>query len=702
MLKNRMDKFPVLKGELEKLKAQENTYRYLIDYITSGHKDPSRKDIIEQIREALHRANEFLLRESRMIDSSDLYSSSRRMEILRKNTINSHLDIFREAYISDLQNQGSVISSRQEEALNNLFIYVLTMSGVEAWEYEQLNKALEDEFFPEYLKLSIISALTIGAIQYFDADFFDILLNQYENSNSSSIRARALVGVLLLSLLHSSRLKGNLELKSRLLLSANDEELQKIIPQVIINFVKTYDTQRIDNKMRNEVIPELMKIQPEIIEKMRNFTSDSENFLSDANPDWEEIIENSGVGDKLQEINEMQLEGADVMVTAFSNLKGFPFFSNISNWFLPFTPGYYELNSLNLEEDSDALERLTFLMCDSDIYSFLLSVKSMPGERGKQMLENMQLQLKEAREAMQNSVGESDSDIFYRKVRNSLKDLYRFYKFFRKKQDFNDPFGQPFMANDIAPVIESWGLSSDLIRLIAEFYFQKKYYKEAAGMYELYDSLSPQEISVWEHIGFCYDKIRDYAQAVKWYKKAEIINSDNLWLIKKLALALKNNAEFRQAIPYYEKALEKEPENYHLLMSYAECLIADEDYSSALKPLYHAQYLKPDKLGVSRAIAWSELLKGNIDKAIGIYVNLINSGSAGDMDYLNLAHSYLALKDFKNAIEYYKKFIDLSNQPIVKTLIMAFRDDAKALKKLNVPTEDLRIVIDKIRYDREN
>lgn len=69
---------------------------------------------------------------------------------------------------------------------------------------------------------------------------------------------------------------------------------------------------------------------------MRNMKfgfEESDEEKDDTNPDWADAIEKSGLGDKLREMNELQLEGADVYMSTFSQLKSYPFFREISNWF---------------------------------------------------------------------------------------------------------------------------------------------------------------------------------------------------------------------------------------------------------------------------------------------------------------------------------------------------------------------------------
>ncbi|MCH5240118.1 MAG: tetratricopeptide repeat protein [Muribaculaceae bacterium] len=703
MLKSRMKNFKSLNKELNNIKDSESTYRYLLDYLISGNLDPSRQEVMDQIRDSLFHANELLLREYRLIDSSDLYSSIRRIELLRGNTFQFHLDTFMQSFKEDNPEgiiiESPVVSKVQSEKLDELFNYVMTMTGAPSDEYEQLLNSFIDAQLPEYAKLSLTSAIILGSIEFFDPDFFDILLSTYENSDSPYIQARTVTGIVLLSLLHSHRLKGNINLRSRLMISMEDNSFKKMVREVLMGIIRTYDTQRIDNKMRNEVIPGLMKIQPEIIDKLRNLSSDSENFLSDINPDWEDMLDKSGIGDKLREINDMQLEGADVMVTAFSNLKSFPFFERASNWFLPFLPRHFEFSNLPLNHQDDIVGRLTTVMCDSDLNSFLLSVKSMPQDRGNQMIANIESQMKQAQEALTNAIGETSADIFSKKVRQSLQDLYRFFKFFKKKGDFKDPFGTPFLSSHIRPLISTLGIDVDDLKVVAEFYFRKKYYQESAGMFELIDEIQSDDFTNWEKIGYCNDRLKNYDEAIRWYKKAEIVDPGKIWLIKKLAVALKNSGRPKEALEYYEKVLEIEPDNYHILMSLAQCLIDLEEYEKALHYLYHAQYLKPEKNIPTQALAWTELLAGNSDKAEKLYQKLLDQEEKDKNDLLNMGHCAMKRKDFKSAVAFYKQYLDASDTKDIKSLVIAFRDDAESLKRLGIPTEDLRLVIDKIRYD---
>lgn len=698
-LKKQLRQYPNLSGLLNKLSQEESNYRYMLDYLSEGHSDPSQEVMMDKVREILKEANEQLLRESKLKDSSDLYSSTRRMFSLKGTTLRSLIDSFKATTIEGEENKYSNINHERSALINEIFNFVWTLGYGNAEEIDTISEVLEDETIPDYLKAQILSAIILGNLQHFNADTFEILLNFSENSDNILLRARSLAGLVLLSILHSKRLNGNLKLRSRLLLSAGNEELLHLINETIFNIIKTYDTKRVDSKLRNEVIPELMKIKPDILNKMRDMSADIDSFSDDENPRWQEFIENSEIGEKLQEINEMQLEGADVMVTAFSNLKGYPFFYEVSNWFLPFTRNHHEFAAIPIKEDEETLNRLNFVMCDSDLHSFLLSVKTMPFDRGNQMFQQMQSQMKEAYEAMSNSIGETEEQKLSRNIRHSLQDLYRFFKFFRKKDDFNDAFGSPFVSDQMEPLVDLMGISIDTLKVVAEFYFKNKYYKEAAGFFELIDRLEPGNFHNWEKIGYCFDKQGLYQEAIKWYKKAEFVKPDDTWLEKRLALAYKNSGEASEAVPYYEKVLAKELENYHVLMSLGQCLLTSGKPEEALKYFYHAGYLKPEKLDASRAIAWAELFSGHLDKAKSQYEKILQDDRSDASDYLNAAHCAMTAHDFKEGLKLYKKFIESTEDKDITKLVLAFRDDSDIMKKLGIKTSDLRLIIDKIRYD---
>ena len=703
LIKNNLSKYDSGKSVDDRIEKLESTYRYLLSFMAEGHSDPSRDSVIEEIRENLRFFNDLLLQRSLLIDSSDLYSTLKRMEIHKGETFRSRLNELNTSL--NLNSEGSeqgTLSPGSFEALNNLFNHVLTIFGASQDEYEEISTLLCDSKAPNYVKASVIGALLLGSIQYYNPDSLSTLLDAYENESSGKIKARLISAITLICMLYPERIASNAALKSRIMIMKQDDDMTQLINDIIYETVRIYDTKRVSAKMRDEVIPGLMKVNPDIIEKMRNMASDSEDFLSDINPDWEDIIEKSGIQDKLQEINDMQMDGSDVMMTTFSNLKGFAFFRNISNWFLPFMPEHPDLSSKTLITNDTGSDFFSLVMCDSDIYSFMLSLNGMPDERKTLVMKNMQQQLKQAEEMLSSAVGDTQKTKMAREIKHFLQDLYRFFKLYHRKTDFKDPFALPLTAEMLQSVSKFLDIQVETFNRIGDFFFKHKYYAEAADFYKGTDTLSPGNFSLWEKIGYCCDRLSQYPEATEWYKKSEIVNPDNSWLIKKLAISLKNSGRMKEALPYYERILATEPDNYHILMSAAQCLLDSGETEKALQHFYHALYLKPDKKAPERAVAWTLLISGNAEKAKLLYEKLTDCGNADKTDYLNAALCGLALNDLPLSIRMYKGYLQKTGNNDFRDLMTALREDARLLKQLGIPTSSLRLVIDYLRYNLLN
>lgn len=704
LLKREFNKYDFLKSYNGRISATETTYRYLLDFMSNGFNDPSRDGMIDEIRESLYFFNDLARREELLTDSSDSYSTTRRMQVFEKATFLSRYSLFRSTLQKDreeTENKGAdIISAQQLEYLGALFNYVWTMFGADSRDYTLMKEALTDPEVPDYAKISLTGAILLGNTIYFDAQAFRILLDVFSSEISPLLYSALAVSISLVTLKYSARINKIPSLKSQVEALVSDSETSSLFNDIFIKIVNTYDTKRITRKMQDEVIPGLMKIRPEIIERMRNMASDSEDFLSDINPEWEDILEESGVQDKLQELNDMQLEGADVMMTTFSNLKNFDFFNKVSNWFLPFISAHPEINELNFLTDEDSpLSKLSLAMCDSDIYSFLLSMKLMPQSQREMMVKNISAQMAQAEEVLSSAVGDTFKSRVERNVRQYLQNLYRFFNLYRKKSDFTDPFENPISESDLLPLVSLLTVTPSTVKLIAEFYFKNKYYNESAGIWKLYDSFEPGDAGVWEKIAYCYDREGMFMEALGWYRKAELINQGSPWLEKKLAVCLKNVGDFKEALVYYKRILEKDPDNYHLLMSAGQCLLEAGNYEDALKDFYHAQYLKPEKKAPARAIAWTRLLSRNFEKAALDYEKLTSDLKVDKEDFLNAALAALASKDIPKALSYYRQFLNLTPKNDFRELMIALRDDAPTLKLLEIPSSVLRLVIDKLRYD---
>lgn len=688
---------------LDLLKKQEDTYKYMLHYLVEGYADKGRDRMLSEIISTLFFINDSILRNKTIIDSPDVYSSTLRLERVRKVSLKSRMSDYRKAESMALlaKEAGGNIQMRKDadDKLLDLFSYIWTMFGASSDDYNAISKAVIDSDMTFQFKSQVISALMLGCIKFFDRKAVNCLLDIYDSDLDPRLSARVLVALVFIIEAHPQRVENDPALYARLSLWEDSIIIYRQLREVVMSIIRSHDTERISNKMQNEVLPELMKLRPEILNKLKNVSGGSDLEMLDINPEWEDLMNKNGLGDKLKELTEMQMEGGDVMMMAFSNLKSFPFFNTVANWFLPFSSEHHEIAAHTFESAgmfNDILD-MESMMCDSDKFSFAFSLNHMPESQRTMMTEKMGEQMAQFKEAMADKKLKSSVPEFDAEVTRYVRDIYRFFKLFRKKSDFSDPFAKPLDFGSL-PIIRDILSDPEILNLVGEFYFKRGYYSEALPLLKKLSEDNREDTLLWEKIGYCHNALGDFGEALKWYKRAELVHPDSKWLLKKMALCSRMLNRFEEASEYYSKALESDPDNYHLLMSSGHCMLESGNTIGALANYYHADYVKPDKSSTWRAIAWGELLNGNSQKSLEYYSKILERDDSSATDHLNSGHAYYILGNLKEAAECYKRCARHSDYGI-SGLEKALSDDTATLEKLGGDAAELNMILEKVKYD---
>lgn len=219
------------------------------------------------------------------------------------------------------------------------------------------------------------------------------MLGEIYNGNMPELEIHALCALLLTMWMqrehiHTSKIKSMIATLSEL------PAWQADVKMAFLQFIRTRDTERINRTMREDVIPSMMKIRPDINKIVKDDPDMLDPMSLEDNPEWEELFEKSGLGSKLRELSEMQAEGADVMMSTFAHLKSFPYFNEVAHWFQPFFPEQHHVSKAlggNSIELAEMLES-TPMLCDSDKYSMAFSLEQVAGAARKVMLEQIKAQ----------------------------------------------------------------------------------------------------------------------------------------------------------------------------------------------------------------------------------------------------------------------------------------------------------------------
>jgi len=386
-------------------------------------------------------------------------------------------------------------------------------------------------------------------------------------------------------------------------------------------------------------------------------------------------------------------------------LKHFPFFSELANWFFPFTPEHPEIirNPINKESPEDAaftqLIMKSSMLCNSDKYSFYFSIMNIPPDYKKMVADSLKAEAEQMDDISRDGAilsPNKNSEII---ISQYLRDLYRFFKIHPQHNDFEDIFAWKFDFHHKFAFSSILGEDLKMQRNIAEFNFAKNYFSEAAELYELLLQMT-DDAEMLQKLAYCYQKIGDYKKALSYYLKADLFDQNKLWNYKKIALCYRNLKKPAKALEYYQLAEILETDNLTLQISIGQCQMELKLYEEALKSYYKVEYLSPGNKKIWRPIGWCSFLLGKIGEAEKYYERLI-SDHPNKYDLLNMGHVQWCLGNRRAALDYYKKSINDADSS-EKDFMEAFDEDLQNLLKQGVDPDDVPIMLDQLRYFLED
>ena len=692
----------------EELERTETTYKYMLQYMVKGADDPNRQKVYNDLLRNIYELADKTTAQLRKQDDNRYYYQSKRNLSLTpllpyQDMVSTLEDIASQLSLSELledaQTQENAIA-RQKELENisiQLFKKVWLSSLLTEEESNILRGILQSNLLPLQSQILLVSALILSLQEGFDKEKILLLLDAYEQKEEE-INQRALVGLLLILYAYNKRLHLYPTIGNRIQHLAENIQFPKDIHNIIKQFIQTKETEKISKKIRDELIPEMMKISPKISQKINLEDLIDQDSLEDKNPEWKDILEEAGLSDKLQEISELQMEGADIMHSSFSSLKTYPFFYELSNWFLPFTASHSELSELRNSDFEATMTSLAQVghLCNSDKYSLFFTFLQMPASYRKMMSSQM---ISDAAEMMkqQNEAAVIPQAMTRAMISNQyIHDLYRFYKVHPRRTDFEDIFASPLSFHKAENI---WEIIADpQMRLsIGEYYFIKNQFADAAELFEQLTGQEQDDAILFQKIGYCRQMMGQTDEALQAYLKSELIaTNSNLWTMKKIAACHRILKQPQEALSYYQKVEALTPDNLSVQLNIGHCYLELKQYKEALKTYFKVEYLSKDSAKAWRPIAWCSFLTGKMEQAVQYYERILST-TPEMSDFLNFGHVLLATKNNKEAIKQYKSAI-LSSKSSKEKFLEAFYADVPELLLSGVAEEDIPILLDQVFY----
>lgn len=694
----------------EKLSELETNYKYMLHYQFENTIDSDKDTIYNRLLRQLYELTDDSSDELLTTESPNFFYERLRLNAVRPvisiEDIRKALREVKESLsLIDLLEDGErkfsekrSLAIKRERYNVNLFGTIYTSPRATDEDIRLFSDFLSDNDIAVREKSLFISALTLNLFHRFDMRKIDVLLNGCHSDNPM-IAQRAIVGLVILIQMYDHRWQLYPECQHKLDVLSESDGFRKSVLSIIKQLIRSRETEEISRKLTNEIIPEMMKFNSLAGKKLNIEDLMGDSDFMDKNPDWKKELESSGLANKLQEYSSLQMEGADVFHSTFASLKSFSFFSEISNWFMPFDLSYSELQTLfpNSEAEKGLLHSAILNsthMCNSDKYSFSLSLLQLPESQRQMMLGRFgeeAEQLKELQKEAQAINPKIDSEII---ANQYIQDLYRFFKLNINRGSFYDIFKLRLNFYDkkaISPLISD----KESMLLIANFCFDKNFFVEAEAIYTKLIALNKNDSDIWQRLGYCKQTQNDLEGALNCYLQAELLLPDNSWIIKRIAQIYKSQKNPQLALEYYQRAAQLNPKDVNIELNIGHCYLELGEYEKALNAYFKIDFMDTMQTKAWRPIAWTSFLLRKFDQAHKYYTQILTDKPSVH-DYMNAGHVELCIGNKKSALEYYTKAIQqVDNFDKFEQL---FDEDKKELILAGVDSSFFPFLLDGLRY----
>ncbi len=446
--------------------------------------------------------------------------------------------------------------------LECVFNTIRTTYPINKAQRTALHRAILSDEVPMYLRATLLSAMTLNVLEWFDADLLECMYTYTLDDQPVQLRQQSWTALFLCGMVHNKRIMHHPRLREEYLLlcemePAQLEQLQKhLLP---LREYKSFsrDLHKLIDNMQQTSLEEGGE------EQEIHLTSDSENF---------------------KQFIELMHSNVDTGYSQFRLMSKLGFFAmdgSDHHWLMPFD-SECEIIRKALEETPELEKWYQMLLhnlaqTNTDKYATFLVMTSMP-QRVRDLNEKLgNLNLPEGK--MADLGGDMIMQIH-------LQDLYRFFTLSKTGKTLKNPF-------DLSPDLSSYDCfgrafhTADNLRTVAEYLLKAHKYNDAAHTYERLLKIELTEDNLKNAItcmrfssDYDDDKVKSYVlQYLKYFPPYREVY---------YVLFLRNHFYDPLLEPYYKEAIEAFPDDIEFLREYGTLLNKCNRYSEALNPLYKA------------------------------------------------------------------------------------------------------------------
>ncbi|NJK87465.1 MAG: hypothetical protein HC906_17265 [Bacteroidales bacterium] len=259
-----------------KVQAESNleTYSNMLKYSFELADDPQKEEVYKRLIKSLTEladevkediSSRYVLlsyyREKTRVKRNDAISNDNPDEMIEDLEFSNEIGQILKSVSKDVDSTGQVEFYRKR--IKEIFKHIWFTDKLKETEIELLQKIGKAKFIPWHDKCNLISALYLSLFRHFDSKKILLLFDFYQ-FKENQVWQRALISLVLGLFYYDTRIKYYPEILNRLKAMQGDSELIKNVENIIIQFIKSKETEKVTKKIREEILPEVMKMKSKV------------------------------------------------------------------------------------------------------------------------------------------------------------------------------------------------------------------------------------------------------------------------------------------------------------------------------------------------------------------------------------------------------------------------------------------------------
>lgn len=174
--------------------------------------------------------------------------------------------------------------------------------------------------------------------------------------------------------------------------------------------------------------------------------------------------------------------------------------------------------------------------------------------------------------------------------------------------------------------------------------------------------LSPQSYKVYKELGNCYFDT-DYEESLKYFTRAAEINSSDVFVVDRIGFIYMRMEQYGKALDIFKRAMEVNPSDKRHYYLIGLCHMKLGQKTEGLECLKIAVSIDSSDPNVYFIVGVTEREVGEFNEAIVALQKSIDTGNSENVHekYNEIGLCYLNLKDTPQAIEFFKKSVEMNS-----------------------------------------